>query len=129
MLRLFQSFNDLFSSRRLHYSWDMAEPAGSQDQSSSLEIENRVDDAFAEIANTLPTRDKNTFTGRELRVLELWDRLEDLRLERTLVETQIELSRGESVMDTAKCCVLRRLCSTSLCKSLTTGQPPSARGC
>ena len=73
----------------------MADKQATRDEGGSLEAENRIDDAFVEIANALPVRDRDTFSERELKVLELYDKLEDLRLGKALTEAQIELTRGQ----------------------------------
>ena len=73
----------------------MAETLVSKEKGNLLETETAIDDAFAEIANTLPLRDRNVFSEHESRVLELYDRLEDIRLERMLVETEMKFARGQ----------------------------------
>ena len=47
-----------------------------------------VADAFANLANTRQPRDSVSFTETEQKILELYDQLSELRLERALLEAQ-----------------------------------------
>ena len=57
--------------------------------------ERELDGDFADFANA-ESHDRVSLSGHELQVLALWDQLQELRLERELLETQMKLqSAGE----------------------------------
>ena len=55
---------------------------------SGIAQDKDVADAFADLANIRQPRDSVSFTESELKILELYDQLSELRLERALLEAQ-----------------------------------------
>ena len=55
----------------------------------------QVDEGFARIPDILGQRPAVEFSGNETEILELHDRLEEIRLERAVTEAQISRSKGE----------------------------------